>query len=96
MARANRTEARTKRIEARIAPAALGMVRRAADLKVSSVSDFVVDAAQEKALRHLSDDRVVRLRAEEQKRFVALLFNPPKPNAAMKRAARAHATLFGR
>jgi uncharacterized protein (DUF1778 family) len=93
MARPNRIEARTKRIEARIAPAALDLVKRAANLKGSSVSDFVVDAAHEKAVRDLQEDSVVRLRAKEQERFIALLLDPPKPNAAMKRAAAAHAKL---
>jgi uncharacterized protein (DUF1778 family) len=94
MAPTNRPAARTKRIEARIAPAALDLVKRAADLKGTSVSDFVVDAAHEKAIRDLQEDSVVRLRAEEQKRFVALLLDPPKPNATLKRAAAAHAKLF--
>ena len=87
-------ETRTKRIEARIAPAVLDKVKRAAELLGSSVSDFVVDAAHEKAERELAENRIIRLAAEEQEHFVALLLNPPKPNAALKRAAAAHAKLI--
>lgn len=95
MARTSRTnETRTKRIEARIAPAALDLVKRAAALRGNSVSDFVIEAAREKAARDLAEERVVRLAAEEQERFVALLLDPPTPNAAMKRAAAAHAKLI--
>ena len=42
---------RTARIEARIAPDALAVVKRAAELQGRSVSDFVVAAAQEAANR---------------------------------------------
>ena len=40
---------RTARLEARIAPEALAVVRRAAEIQGRSVSDFVVAAAQEAA-----------------------------------------------
>ena len=39
---------RTARIEARIAPEALAIVKRAAEIQGRSVSDFVVAAAQER------------------------------------------------
>jgi uncharacterized protein (DUF1778 family) len=95
MARTKPTdETRTKRIEARIAPAALDMVKRAAALRGNSVSDFVVDAAREKAERDLEENRVIRLAAAEQERFVAMLLAPPKPNAVLERAAAAHARLI--
>ncbi len=42
---------RTSRIEARITPDALKVVRRAAEIQGRSVSDFVVAAAQEVATR---------------------------------------------
>lgn len=47
--------ARTSRIEARIAPDALKVVRRAAEIQGRSVSDFVVAAAQEVATRTIED-----------------------------------------
>lgn len=40
---------RTARIEARIAPEALAIVRRAAEIQGRSVSDFAVAASQEAA-----------------------------------------------
>ena len=42
---------RTSRIEARIAPDALKVIKRAAEIQGRSVSDFVVAAAQEVATR---------------------------------------------
>jgi uncharacterized protein (DUF1778 family) len=36
----------------------------------------------------------IRLSVEEQRRFVDLLLNPPKPTAALRRARKAHAKLI--
>jgi uncharacterized protein (DUF1778 family) len=47
--------AHTSRIEARIAPDALKVVKRAAEIQGRSVSDFVVAAAQEVATRTIED-----------------------------------------
>jgi len=46
---------RTSRIEPRIAPGALKVVKRAAEIQGRSVSDFVVAAAQEVATRTIED-----------------------------------------
>lgn len=94
MARPSTPEPRTQRIEARIAPTALETIKRAAEAKGSSVSDFVVAAAHEAATRELQEQSIIRLSVEEQRRFVALLLDPPKPNKALKRAATAHAKLL--
>ena len=94
MARPSRPESRTHRIEARIAPKALDLIKRAAEAKGSSLSDFVVAAAHDAAARELQERHILRLFAEEQRRFVALLLNPPKPNRALKRASAAHAKLI--
>src|SRR5712691_5014308 len=85
---------RTARIEARITPDALRVVKRAAALQGRSVSDFVVAAAQEAAHRTIDEAQVIRLSVEDQQRFVELLLNPPAVAPALKRAKRAHARLF--
>lgn len=85
---------RTARIEARIAPQALRIVRRAAELQGRSISDFVVAAAQEVAQRTIDEAQVIRLSVEDQQRFVELLLNPPALAPALKRAKRAHARLI--
>jgi uncharacterized protein (DUF1778 family) len=85
---------RTARIEARIAPEALRVVKRAAQLRGRSISDFVVAAAQEVAHRTIEESQVIRLSVEDQQRFIELLLNPPAPAPALKRAKRAHARLI--
>jgi uncharacterized protein (DUF1778 family) len=85
---------RTARIDARIPPDALEMVRRAAEIEGRSVSDFVVDAAQEAARRTIEDTHIIRLAAEDQLRFAQLLLEPPPLAPAMERALEAHARLI--
>jgi uncharacterized protein (DUF1778 family) len=85
---------RTARIEARIAPDALRVVRRAAELQGRSISDFVVAAAQEVAHRTIDEAQIIRLSVEDQQRFVELLLNPPALAPALKRAKKAHARLL--
>lgn len=86
--------ARSARLEARIAPEVLAIVRRAAELEGRSLSDFVVAAAQEIAQRTIEQNNVIRLSVEDQQRFVDMLLNPPEPAAALKRAKAAHDELI--
>src|SRR5260370_41095527 len=85
---------RAARIEARIAPSALRVVKRAAKLQGRSISDFVVAAAQEVAHRTIDEAQVIRLSVEDQQRFGELLLNPPALSPALKRATKAHAPLI--
>jgi uncharacterized protein (DUF1778 family) len=81
---------RTARIEARLAPEALSIVRRAAELQGRSVSDFVVSAAQEAARKTVAEVEVIRLSRQAQERFITLLLNPPPPTDALLRALKRH------
>lgn len=85
---------RTARIEARIAPDALAVVKRAAELQGRSVSDFVVTAARAAAERAIEKSQIIRLSVEDQRAFAEAILNPPSPNAALKRAAEAYRTLI--
>ncbi len=84
---------RTARLEARIAPETLAVVKRAAELQGRSVSDFVVAAAQDAAQRTIEETQMIRLSIEDQRRFVELLLNPPPLSPAMERARAAHQRL---
>ncbi len=86
---------RTARIEARITPDALALVRRAAELKGCSLSDFVVTAAQDAAHKTIEDTNIIRLSAEDQIRFVELMLNPPAPSPALLKAFEHNRELFG-
>ncbi len=84
---------RTSRIEARIAPEALMIVRRAAELQGRSVSDFVVAAAREAAARTIEEAQIIRLSVEDQRAFADAVLHPPAPSPALLRAAEAYQDL---
>jgi uncharacterized protein (DUF1778 family) len=84
---------RSARIEARIAPDTLAVVRRAAELQGRSVSDFVVAAAAEAANRMIEQTQIIQLSVADQQAFVAAILDPPPPSAALRRAAAAHRRL---
>jgi len=86
--------ARTARIEARIAPDALAVVKRAAELQGRSVSEFVVAAAQEAAARAIEEIQLIRLAVEDQRAFAAAILDPPAPSANLQRAAAAYRDLI--
>jgi uncharacterized protein (DUF1778 family) len=85
---------RTSRLEARIAPDALQIVKRAAEMQGRSVSDFVVAAAQEAARRTIEESYLIRLSVDDQNRFADLILNSPEPTDALKRAKDAHDRLL--
>ena len=85
---------RIARIEARIAPDVLMIVKRAAEIQGRSVSDFVVAAAQEAASRTIDEAQIIRLSVDDQRAFAEAILNPAPPSAALLRAAEAHRALI--
>lgn len=84
---------RSARLEARIAPEALAVVKRAAEIQGRSVSDFVVAAAQDAAHRTIEETEIIRLSVEDQRLLAEALLNPPEPTPALARAAESHRRL---
>jgi uncharacterized protein (DUF1778 family) len=85
---------RTSRVEARIAPDSLEIIRRAAEIQGRSISDFIVAAAQEAAQRTIAEIEVLRLSRQAQEQFANLLLNPPAPTPALARALERHRELI--
>ncbi len=81
--------ARSARIEARIAPDALAVVKRAAEIQGRSVSDFIVAAAQDAANRTIEDAQIIRLSVADQRTLADAIFDPPAPAPALAREASA-------
>ena len=77
---------RTARIEARIAPDALQIVKRAAELQGRSVSDFVVDSAVNMANKTIEETHIIRLAVEDQRAVAEAIFDPPPLTPGMERA----------
>lgn len=85
---------RSTRVEARISPDALAVVKRAAEIQGRSVSDFVVAAAQDAARRTIEENQVIRLSVKDQRALADALLNPPSPARALRRAQSAHERLI--
>ena len=89
-----KAQTRSTRLEARIAPRALAVVKRAAEIQGRSISDFVVAAAQEAAQKTIAETHIIHLSLADQLAVAEALLNPPKPLAALKRAKAAHKRLI--
>jgi uncharacterized protein (DUF1778 family) len=86
---------RSARLAARIAPDALALLKRAAEIQGRSVSDFMVAAAQDVAYRTIESVDVIKLSIESQHIFAEAILNPPKPSEGLKRAFERHRELIG-
>lgn len=78
---------RNERLEARVTRAQKRLIERAAALKGSSITDFVVASAQEAAARAIRDQDVLQLREEGREVFIRAILNPPAPTRAARAAA---------
>jgi uncharacterized protein (DUF1778 family) len=87
-------QTRTARIEARIAPEALSVVKRAAELQGRSVSDFVVESAVTMAEKTIEETCLIRLAVEDQRAIAEALLNPAPLAPAMERAIERYRTLI--
>ena len=79
-------EPKVARLEARISRVLMEFLRRAAELQDRTLTDFVIGAVQEAARRVIADAGVIQLSLADQQSFAAALIDPPKPNAALRRA----------
>jgi len=85
-----------ERLEARVTREQKRIIERAAELRGTSVTEFVVVSAQQAASKTIKDFETLRLRGEAREVFVNALLNPPAPNAAAKAAARRYKQRLGR
>ena len=82
-----RIPSRPERLEARVTSAQKRLIEHAAQLRGTSVTDFVVTNLQEAATATIKDFETLCLRDEERQLFVHALLNPPEPNDAARAAA---------
>ena len=83
----DRRPRRRARLEARVTPDQKRLIERAAQLRGTSVTDFVVATAQQAANETIKDFEMLNLRDEARAVFVNAILNPPAPNEAARRAA---------
>ena len=78
---------RTERTEARLLPEQKERIERAASIKGLSFSDFMVQHADEAAIRTIQQHTTWTLENEERDFFVEALLHPPEPGTRLKSAA---------
>ena len=79
---------RAARFEARITEAQKALFQRAAVLGGHrTLTDFVINSAQEKAEAIVRDSEILRLSEKDRQIFVKALLRPPTPNKKLRRAA---------
>ena len=79
-------KARTARLDARINHRLHVLVKRAAEIQGTTMTDFVAHALEAAATEIIEHSTQVLLTIEDQEAFAKALISPPKPNAALKRA----------
>jgi uncharacterized protein (DUF1778 family) len=89
------SSARTARLEVRVSPEMLAVVKRAAEIQGRSVSDFAVTTLQEAAHRTIEETQIIRLSVEDQHRVAEALLNPPEPTPALRKAFETYRKLIG-
>jgi len=82
-----RTASRTERTEARLRPDQKARIERAASLRGVSVPGFIVQHAEEAAIRTIQQYESWTLEAQDRQFFLEALLNPPEPGPRLIEAA---------
>ena len=89
------TQTKTSRFEARLPEDVKALFQQAAELRGETLTDFVLTASREKAVETLQATQLVRLAAEDQKRFAEALLNPWEPSERLRDAAERYRQMTG-
>jgi len=84
------------RLEARISPALKRRLEYAASLRGTSLTDFVIQSAQEAASRTIRENEVLTLSESARAAFAEVILNPPGPNRKAMAAARRYKAQLGK
>lgn len=91
-----RMSKKPERLEARVTVDQKRLIVRAANLRGTSVTDFVVVSAQQVARETIQDFEMLRLRDEAREVFANAILNPPAPSHAARMAAARYKEDMGR
>jgi uncharacterized protein (DUF1778 family) len=86
---------KASRFEARLTEDVKVLFQQAAELRGETLTDFVLSASREKAVETLQEAQLVRLTAEDQKRFAEALLNPWEPSQRLRDAAERYRQMTG-
>jgi uncharacterized protein (DUF1778 family) len=80
-------ESKKERLETRLTPAQKEHIERAARIKGTSISDFVVLSADDAAIRTIREQEVLVLNERAREVFAQVLLHPPAPGRRLAAAA---------
>lgn len=80
------SSSRIERLEARISSTKKGLLKHAADLSNQSLTDFIVNAAYEAAVRMIKEHELLRLFSKDKEVFIQALLKPPTPSTRLLKA----------
>lgn len=78
-----------KRMNLRVSPAVKEKLVRAAALRNTDLTNFVMQSALREAEAVIQEDEVLKVAADDYRRLLDLLEDPPAPNDRLLAAARA-------
>lgn len=85
------TGVRGDRIDFRVSPKTKDLLVRAAALRGSNLTAFVLESAQERAVELIEQYERLRLTDRDRDRLLAALDQPPAPTEALRRAFQKYA-----
>ena len=86
-AKTARRSLKADRLEARVTPEQKQLIARAAAIRGSSVTEFIVASAQQAAAETIKDFEILTLHDKARDIFVNAVLHPPAPNEAARKAA---------
>ena len=81
-----KTEAKTTRISARISPSVYGTLADASEIMGSTLNQFLVQAALEKAHAIIEHEKKIKLSKKSTEHLLRLIENPPGTNPKLEKA----------
>src|SRR5215469_15946958 len=81
-------ERKASRVEARLSPEQKQRIEYAANLKGTSISDFMVSSADNAAVHTIQEHETWIVTGRDRQAVVEALLHPPAPSAHMKAALR--------
>jgi uncharacterized protein (DUF1778 family) len=91
----SKSHARQERLEARVTPAQKRLIERAAQIRGTSVTDFIVSKMQEIAAETIKHYESMELRDDARELFVQSLLDPREPNKKAKTAVARYKKVIG-
>ena len=83
---------KSERLELRCTSAQRRIISEAAELRGGSLTDFIISAAQEKAMQLIKEYQLLQLGRQDSLQLADALLSASEPNARLKKAARRYSS----